>query len=568
MKKPLPSPGSPRGLSRRLFLGGAAAASTLVALDVHAQPAPGTAERAPPPAPKDTPFELEEATVSELQAAMASGKYTAQGVAERYLARIRELDATLHSVIELNPDALAIAASLDAERKAKGARGPLHGIPVLIKDNIATADKMQTTAGSLALVGAIPSRDAFVVERLRAAGAVILGKTNLSEWANFRSTHSSSGWSGRGGQCRNPYALDRTPSGSSSGSGAATAANFCAVSVGTETDGSIVSPSAACSLVGLKPTVGLVSRSGIIPISHSQDTAGPMTRSVADAAVLLGVLTGMDASDAVTATSKGHAQADYTRFLDPNGLKGARIGVPRERYFGYHPATDGLIDQALELMRARGATIIDPAPIPTAAKLDEPEFEVLLYEFKADLEAYLAGLGERTRVKTLADLIRFNEEHRDTELAWFGQELFHQAQEKGPLSDKKYRQALEACRKLSREQGIDTVMAKHKLDALVAPTQAPPGLIDLVNGDHWLGSSSTPAAVSGYPTITVPAGYVAGLPVGLSFIGRAWSEPTLLRLAFAYEQASRHRRPPGFAPTADTRRESSRLNTVRQDSGL
>jgi amidase len=567
MKKPLPSPGSPRSLSRRLFLGGAAAASTLVALDVHAQPAPGTAERTPP-APKDTPFELEEATVSELQAAMASGKYTAQGLAERYLARIRELDPTLHSVIELNPDALAIAASLDAERKAKGARGPLHGIPVLIKDNIATADKMQTTAGSLALVGAIPSRDAFVVERLRAAGAVILGKTNLSEWANFRSTHSSSGWSGRGGQCRNPYALDRTPSGSSSGSGAATAANFCAVSVGTETDGSIVSPSAACSLVGLKPTVGLVSRSGIIPISHSQDSAGPMTRSVADAAVLLGVLAGIDASDAVTATSKGHVQADYTRFLDPNGLKGARIGVPRERYFGYHPATDGLIDQALELMKARGATLIDPAPIPTAAKLDDPEFEVLLYEFKADLEAYLAGLGERTRVKTLADLIRFNEEHRDTELAWFGQELFHQAQEKGPLSDKKYRKALEACRKLSREQGIDAVMAKHKLDALVAPTQAPPGLIDLVNGDHWLGSSSTPAAVAGYPSITVPAGYVAGLPVGLSFIGRAWSEPTLLRLAFAYEQASKHRHPPGFAPTADTRRESSRLNTVRQDSGL
>jgi amidase len=544
-------------LSRRSLLGGAAAAGTLVALEVHAQPAPGSSERAPAPAPAGKPFELEEATVSELQAAMTSGKHTARGLAERYLARIQALDRTgdlpLNSVIELNPDALAIAAALDEERKAKGPRGPLHGIPVLIKDNIATADKMQTTAGSLALVGAVPPRDAFIVERLRAAGAVILGKTNLSEWANFRSTHSSSGWSGRGGQCRNPYALDRTPSGSSSGSGAATAANFCAVSVGTETDGSIVSPSAANSLVGLKPTVGLVSRSGIIPISHTQDTAGPMTRTVADAAVLLGVLAGIDSSDAVTAASKGHAQADYTRFLDPNGLKGARIGVPRERFFGYHPATDALVERALELMKARGAIIVDPAPIATAAKMDEPETEVLLYEFKAGVEAYLAGLGDKTRLKTLADLIRFNEEHRDSELPWFGQELFLQAQEKGALTDKKYRKALEACRKLSRGQGIDAVMEKHKLDALVAPTQAPPGLIDLVDGDHWLGSSSSPAAVAGYPSITVPAGYVAGLPVGLSFIGRAWSEPVLLRLAFAYEQASKHRHAPRFAPTADLR---------------
>ncbi|QRO01466.1 amidase [Archangium violaceum] len=561
MKKTLPPSGNPQGLSRRALLGGAAAAGTLVALDVHAEPAPGHAERAPAPAPGGKPFELEEATVSELQAAMTSGKHTARGLAERYLTRIQELDRSgdlpLLSVIELNPDALAIAAALDEERKAKGPRGPLHGIPVLIKDNIATADKMQTTAGSLALVGAVPSRDAFVVERLRAAGAVILGKTNLSEWANFRSTHSSSGWSGRGGQCRNPYALDRTPSGSSSGSGAATAANFCAVSVGTETDGSIVSPSAASSLVGIKPTVGLVSRSGIIPISASQDTAGPMARTVADAAALLGVLAGIDPNDAVTATSKGRAQADYTRFLDPNGLKGARIGVPRERFFGYHPATDALVERALELMKAQGAILVDPAPIPMAAKLDEPELEVLLYEFKAGVEAYLAGLGDKTRLKTLADLIRFNEEHRDSELPWFGQELFHQAQEKGALTDKKYRKALEACRKLSRGQGIDAVMNKHKLDALVAPTQAPPGLIDLVDGDHWLGSSSTPAAVAGYPSITVPAGYVAGLPVGLSFIGRAWSEPTLLRLAFAYEQASKHRRPPGFAPTADLRKPTS-----------
>ncbi|WNG25447.1 amidase [Cystobacter fuscus] len=552
MKKPSPSSGTPRELSRRTFLGGAAVASTLVALDVQAQP---SVNSTPPAAPRGPAFELEEATLAGLQADLTSGKHTAHGLTERYLARIQEIDkggTALGSVIELNPDALAIAAALDAEREAKGPRGPLHGIPVLIKDNIGTADKMQTTAGSLALVGAVPSRDAFVVERLRAAGAVILGKTNLSEWANFRSTHSCSGWSGRGGQCRNPYALDRTPSGSSSGSGAATAANLCAVSVGTETDGSIVSPSAACSLVGLKPTVGLVSRSGIVPLSHTQDSAGPMTRTVTDAAVLLGVLAGVDPSDAVTAVSQRHAHADYTRFLDVNGLKGARIGVPRERFFGYHPATDALIERALEVLKARGAELIE-APIPSAAKLDEPELEVLLHDFKADIEAYLAGLGERTRLKTLADLIRFNEEHRDTELAWFGQELFHQAREKGPLTDKKYRKALEACRKLSREQGLDAVMAKHELDALVAPTQAPPGLIDLVNGDHWLGSSSTPAAVAGYPSITVPAGYIAGLPVGLSFIGKAWSEPTLLRLAFAYEQATKHRRPPTFAPTADLR---------------
>jgi amidase len=556
MKKPSSAGGNSQGLSRRTLLGATAAASTLVTLHAHAQ-APARAPEPPAPAgpaPHPAPFELEEISIAELQAGLASGKYTARALTERYLARIQALDHTgplpLRSVIELNPDALAIADALDAERKAKGARGPLHGIPVLIKDNIATADKMQTTAGSLALVGAIPSRDAHVVERLRAAGAVLLGKTNLSEWANFRSTRSSSGWSGRGGQCRNPYALDRTPSGSSSGSGAATAANFCAVSVGTETDGSILSPSAANSLVGLKPTVGLVSRSGIIPISHSQDTAGPMARTVADAAVLLGVLAGVDPRDAATAGAQGRAHPDYTKFLDPNGLKGARIGVPRERFFGYHPATDALVDKALEQMKAQGATLVE-APIPTAAKLDDPEFEVLLYEFKADLEAYLAELGDKAPVRTLQELIAWNEQHRATELPYFGQELFHMAQEKGPLSDKKYRKALEACRKLSRAQGLDAVMDKHTLDALVAPTQAPPGLIDLVNGDHWLGSSTTPAAVSGYPSITVPAGYVHGLPVGLSFIGRAWSEPTLLKLAYAYEQASRVRRSPRFAPTAD-----------------
>ncbi|MCP3099540.1 amidase [Myxococcus sp. K15C18031901] len=541
----------PVELSRRTFLGTAAAATALAATDARAS------AEAQPEAASAKPFELAEVSIVELQAGMAAGQYTAHGLTERYMERIGAMDRAgplpLCSVIELNPDALAIAAALDAERKEKGARGPLHGIPVLIKDNIATADRMQTTAGSLALVGRVPRRDAFLVERLRAAGAVILGKTNLSEWANFRSTRSTSGWSGRGGQCRNPYALDRTPSGSSSGSGAATAANFCAVSVGTETDGSILSPSAACSLVGLKPTVGLISRSGIIPISHSQDTAGPMARTVADAAALLSVLAGVDPSDAATAARKGHASTDYTRFLDPEGLRGARIGVLREPFSGYHTATDACITEALALMKARGATLVDPASIATAKQLDEPEFEILLYEFKAGLEAWLAGLGEQAAPRTLADLIRFNEEHRATEQPFFGQELFMMAQERGPLTDRKYLQAKAASRKLSRDQGIDAVMARHRLDALVAPTMAPPGLIDLINGDHWLGSSTTPAAVAGYPSLTVPAGYVRGLPVGLSFIGRAWSEPVLLKLAHAFERASGVRRPPAFASTADLR---------------
>ncbi|MCY1037188.1 amidase [Corallococcus sp. BB11-1] len=551
-KKSAASDVNPPGLSRRTLLGAAAAVTgALAARDAHAEAPPA----ASPGAAVAGAFALEEATVAELRAGLESGKHTARGLTEAYLARIRALDRTgelpLCSVIETNPDALAMADALDAERKAKGARGPLHGLPVLIKDNIATADRMQTTAGSLALVGALPPRDAFIVERLRAAGAVLLGKTNLSEWANFRSTHSTSGWSARGGLCRNPYALDRTPSGSSSGSGAATAANLCAVSVGTETDGSIVSPASACSLVGLKPTVGLVSRAGIIPISATQDTAGPMTRTVADAAVLLGVLAGEDPRDAVTATGRGRAHADYTKFLDPKGLAGARIGVPRERFFGYHPATDALVERALEVMKAQGAVLVDPVSLPNIDKLDGPELEVMLYEFKAGLEAYLAQLGEGAPARTIADLIAFNEQHRERELPHFGQEILLQAQKKGPLTDATYRKALATCRRFSRGEGLDAVMNKHKLDALVAPTQAPPGLIDLVLGDHWLGSSSTPAAVSGYPTLTVPAGYVRGLPVGVSFIGRAWSEPVLLKLAYAYEQASHARRKPGFARSVD-----------------
>ncbi|RKI05270.1 amidase [Corallococcus sp. AB038B] len=548
-KKTAASDVNPTGLSRRTLLGAAAAVTgALAARDARA---------ATPTAAAPGAFSLEEATVAELRAGLESGKHTARGLTEAYLERIRALDRTgdlpLCSVIELNPDALTLADALDAERMVKGARGPLHGIPVLIKDNIATADKMQTTAGSLALVGAVPPRDAFIVERLRAAGAVLLGKTNLSEWANFRSTHSMSGWSGRGGLCRNPYALDRTPSGSSSGSGAATAASFCAVSVGTETDGSIVSPASACALVGLKPTVGLVSRAGIIPISSTQDTAGPMTRTVADAAALLSVLAGEDSRDAATAAGKGRAHPDYTKFLDPQGLKGARIGVPRERFFGYHPATDAVVERALEVMKAQGAVLVDPVVLPNLAKLDEPELDVMLYEFKAGLEAWLAQLGEGAPVRTLADLIAFNEKNREREMPYFGQELLLQAQKKGPLTDTAYKKALAACRRYSRAEGLDAVMNKHKLDALVAPTQAPAGPIDLVLGDHWLGSSSTPAAVSGYPTLTVPAGDVYGLPVGVSFIGRAWSEPVLLKLAYAYEQVSHARRKPGFLRSVDLR---------------
>jgi amidase len=501
----------------------------------------------------DTGFELDEVTVASLQEWMASGRYTARHVAELYLARIDALDRdgpALRSVIETNPDALAVAESLDRERRSGRVRGPLHGIPVLIKDNIATADRMETTAGSLALVGHRPPRDAFVAERLRAAGAVILGKTNLSEWANFRSTHSVSGWSGRGGLCRSPYALDRNPCGSSSGSGVAVAANFCAVAVGTETDGSVVCPSGANALVGIKPTVGLVSRAGIIPIAHSQDTAGPMARTVTDAAILLGAMTGLDPRDPATRGSEGRAHADYTRFLDPNGLAGARVGVARAGFFGYSPPTDAVIEAAIDLLRDQGAEVVDPADIPHLGEYDDSEFTVLLYEFKADLAAYLGELAEGAP-RGLADLLAFNESHAAEEMPYFGQEIFRMADEKGTLEDYAYVEALARNLRLSRVEGLDAVMEEHRLDAVVAPTGGPPWTTDLVNGDHFLGASSTPAAVSGYPSITVPAGYVFGLPVGLSFIGKAWDEGTLIRLAYAYEQASAVRVAPQFLPTAD-----------------
>jgi amidase len=506
-------------------------------------------ESSPPPSTPE--FELNELSAAQLQDGMRAGRYTARRLVELYLQRIAQIDAAgpaLRAVIETNPDALAIADALDAERKAKGPRGPLHGIPVLIKDNIDTGDKMLTTAGSLALIGGPAPRDAFVVERLRSAGVVILGKTNLSEWANIRSTRSTSGWSARGGQVKNPYVLDRNPCGSSSGTGAAIAANLAAIGVGTETDGSVVCPSSVSALVGIKPTIGLVSRTGIIPIAHSQDTAGPMARTVSDAATLLNAMVGVDARDAAMGSAPT-AREDYTAALKADALKGARIGVARTQYFGYSAQADALVDAAIALMKAQGATIVDPADIPTASRLDACEIDVLLYELKADLNAYLATRGTAAAASTLKDLIAFNERERAREMPYFGQELFIRAEAKGPLTAPEYRAVSTQCRRLARDEGIDAVMTTHQLDALVVPTLGPAWPIDLVNGDHITGAGSTPAAVAGYPSITVPAGWVGELPVGMLFMGRAWSESRLIGLAFAYEQASRHRRPPKFLPT-------------------
>jgi amidase len=505
--------------------------------------------------PKIEEFALSEVTIADLQRDMVSGKRTAQSITQDYLERIESIDRrgpALRAVIETNPDAMAIAKALDDERTAKGPRGPMHGIPVLIKDNIDTADRMMTTAGSYALEGSKPLQDATIAKRLRDAGAIILGKTNLSEWANFRSTHSSSGWSGRGGQTKNPYVLDRNPCGSSSGTGSGVSANLCAVGVGTETDGSIVCPSSSNGLVGIKPTLGLVSRAGIIPIAHSQDTAGPMTRTVTDAAILLNVLAGIDSRDSATAASRGKSSPDYTRFLDPRGLKGARLGIPREKFFGYSDVTDKLVNDAIAVMKDRGAIIVDPANIPTAGKFDDTEFEVLLYEFKADLNAYLKSLGPNAPVKSLKDIIAFNEKDKAREMPWFAQEIMLQAEKKGPLTSKKYLDALAKNHRMSRTEGIDAVMKKHRLDAIVAPTGSPAWPTDLINGDHFTGGSSTPAAVAGYPNINVPAGHASGLPVGISFFGRAWSEPKLIAVAFAYEQATRHRAAPRFIPSLNS----------------
>jgi len=509
--------------------------------------------KAPAKAPEPAPFPLEEATVAGLQEMMTSGERTSEEIVALYLERIEAVDRSgprLNAIIETNPDALAIARELDRERREKGPRGPLHGIPVVIKDNIDTADKMETTAGSLALLGSKPAKDASVVERLRGAGAVILGKTNLSEWANFRSTRSTSGWSGRGGQTRNPYALDRNPSGSSSGSAAAVAANLAAVAVGTETDGSIVSPASCCGVVGLKPTVGLVSRSGIVPIAHSQDTAGPMARTVADAATLLGAMAGPDANDPATQTTGVRLFQDYREFLKPGGLKGARIGILRSRGFNFPSNLDPILQNAVEALKREGAELVDPVEIPTLGQTDDAEYEVLLYEFKAGLEAYFASRPGGA-VRTLDDLFAFNEKNAGREMPYFGQEIVERAAKKGPLTDKAYLEALAKCRELMREKGIDAVLAAHKLDALLVLTNGPAHLTDLVNGDSFSGSSSSPAAVAGYPTITLPAGAVFGLPVGISLIGKAWSEPELIRLAYGLEQALGMRTAPKMLPTAD-----------------
>jgi len=544
--------------TRRTFLktsliGGAVVAAPLYPAFAAARAdSPAAAGNALPDAPEVKPFELDEITISELQEGMKSGRFTARSLVGKYSARIAEIDKggpAVNSVIEMNPDAPAIADALDQERKTKGPRGPLHGIPVLIKDNIATADKMMTTAGSLALVGAKAPKDSFLAQKLRAAGAVILGKTNLSEWANIRSNHSTSGWSGRGGLTKNPYALDRNPCGSSSGTGAGISANLAAAGIGTETDGSIVCPSSSNGLAGIKPTVGLISRSGIIPISHSQDGAGPMCRTVKDAAILLGALTGVDSDDAATAASAGKSQTDYAQYCDPNGLKGARIGVAR-KYFGFSEAVDALMEQSLDAMKKMGATLVDPADIPTLGKFGDSEFTVLLYELKADLNAYLARLNGNVQVKTLKDVIEFNERHHDQELRYFGQDVFIKAEAKGPLTEKEYLDAVAKNHQLARVEGIDALMDKHQLDAIVAPTGGPAWLTDLINGDHVAGGSSNAAAVAGYPNINVTAGYLSGLPVGISFFGRAWSEPTLIKLAYSFEQATKARQAPRFLATA------------------
>ncbi len=492
-------------------------------------------------------------SIIELQAKMNSGAISARSLTEMYLERIEALDKqgpAVNAIIELNPDALAIADSLDAERRAKGPRGPLHGIAILLKDNIDTADRMSTTAGSLALAGSHPAQDAFVARRLREAGTVLLGKTNLSEWANLRSSHSTSGWSSRGGQTRNPYALDRNPCGSSSGSAVAVAANFCAGAIGTETDGSIVCPASANSIVGIKPTLGLISRSGIIPIAHSQDTAGPMARTVSDAAILLGALTGVDPQDPVTQQSRGRSYTDYSGFLDPNGMQGARIGVARN-LFGFNEKVDQIIDACIQDVMGLGAEIVDPANVATAGQFEDTELEVLLYEFKADLDNYLAGLGSNARVHSLREIIEFNERSREKVMSLFGQDLLLKAEAKGPLTSDDYVKALRENQRLSKADGIDATLQEHTLDAIVAPTAGPPWLTDWVNGDHYSGGSSSPPAVAGYPHITVPAGYIYGLPVGISFFSGAYQEPKLIKLAFAFEKAARVRRPPQFLASAD-----------------
>ena len=492
-------------------------------------------------------FEFNEITIDELQQKMEAGELTSVEICQKYLDRIKFVDSILKSVIEINPDALEIAKQLDDERKSGKVRGPLHGIPVLFKDNIDTADKMQTTAGSLALAGNIAPKDAFIIKKLREAGAVILGKTNLSEWANFRSDNSSSGWSGRGGQVRNPFCLDRSPCGSSSGTGAAVSANLCVVGIGTETNGSIVCPSGINGVVGIKPTLGLWSRSGIIPIAHSQDTAGPMTRTVKDAAILLGALAEFDSNDAETHIEKGDIFSDYTQFLNAEDLSGMRIGIASEM-IGFNGKVDEVFKKAVEVLKDKGAEIVEDIKFENNRKWGDPSYQVLLYEFKADLNKYLDE-HPNSPLKSMEEIIEFNKNNADKEMPWFGQEIFEEAQKKGDLTSEEYLEALRNSKLFAGKEGIDKVMEEHKLDAIIAQTNGPAWTIDWVNGDHFSGGSSSPAAISGYPNITVPMGYVHGLPVGISFFGKAWSEPALLKIAFVFEQATKHRKAPDFLKT-------------------
>ena len=539
-------------INRRRFLGTSALGGASLVFGPTACGSAGSDDIAGSQSQSVEPFEFDEVTVDQLQQSMESGEHTARSITELYLGRIEAMDRQgpeLRSMIEMNPEALAIADRLDEERRTNGPRGPLHGIPVAIKDNIDTHDQMTTTAGSLALEGSIPLQDSFIAQKLREAGAIILAKANLSEWAYFRGERATSGWSARGGQCRMPYALDRNPCGSSSGSGVAVSSSLCALTIGTETGGSIMCPSSTNGIVGIKPTVGLWSRFGIIPISHSQDTAGPMTRTVRDAAILLGPLTGTDPGDVATSRSVGNAETDYAQFLDPAGLRGARIGVARS-FTGFDPRVLDLFEDAVEAMGAEGAVIVDPANLDAAAWNDPLSLVVLEYEFKADLNAYLGTLGPDAPVKSLAEIIEFNEQNRGLEMPYFGQERMHAAQARGPLTDAAYLNAVRTIQRATREDGIDRLMNQHDLDAIVAPTRDLAWPTDHIKGDRLDGGSSAgPAAIAGYPDITVPMGFVSGLPAGVSFFGRAWSEPTLLRVAYAFEQATNHRRAPTFALT-------------------
>ena len=513
-----------------------------------AQTATPTVVPAPPPGP--VLQNVVDASIADLSAAMDAGRISAVELVQDYLKRIEAIDRTgpmLNSVIQLNPDALSIAADVDASRRRLGPSSPIHGMPILIKDNIDTADKMQTTAGSLALVNLPVAQDSTIAARLRQAGAIILGKTTLSEWANFRSTHSSSGWSGRGGQCNMPYVLDRNPCGSSSGSGAAAAASLAAATIATETDGSIVCPAGHNGVVGIKPTVGLTSRAGVIPISHVQDTIGPHGRTVADAAAVLGTLVGTDPRDAATADSAGHSQTNYLQFLDPHALNGARIGVARNVGFGVHPKADAIMETAITALKGAGATLIDVTLASNDDKeVNDAEFQVLLFDFKADLIKYFAARPGGPQ--NLADLIAYNKLDAARELKWFGQEIFEMADAKDLNDSATYQKIIASSQGKSRDD-INTTISTNKLDAIIGPTNSPSWTTDLVNGDHFVLASSGPCARAGYPIVTVPAGFANELPVGISFYAGAWTEPKLISLAFAFEQITHARQTPKYLPT-------------------